>query len=1042
MIGSRLWLVAGWTMLHYFWIGAVFGAALLLVRWRLRTADVAVRYAAALVGFVLLCAIPAGIVLWVARSLPSDSAAAVLVQDGADSSERTDGRAVGSPGVGSQTSGVSSPVVAVIGRKNPEKPAQVGASMLQNAAARLPWLWLLGSPLTFALTALGLIGAERLRRGSRLLSDGCTAETCRSLAATMRISRCVGVAVCDRVASPILLGIVRPMIVLPAASLAGWTPEQLEMVLLHELAHVRRCDNLVNLLQRVAESVLFFQPMVWAVSAWVRREREHCCDAAVVARTGRPCDYAQMLVAMADTFFKTRKPLHETPTHSSVSTVASSLIERPLIDRVRHILGQREEPAMRVSNKTFGLTIALAMFLAAVLGRYALQSRAEDAARQLESERTRDAISGVVVDRQGNAATNATVRALPYGETPLPTTTHSDGTFSIELSKPVCRGAMFVAANADGSQQALVLAVGSPTPKTPIRLTLQPSRQYDVEVVDAAEKPVAGVAVELAASCGRLAAASTDSHGKATLRAPKDAKQLSLWAQKPGLGADYWTDVENNNDRSASSKTIRLKLDGDAPVTVDLFDSAGQPVPATTVRLDRLKKRGKPTLVFFGWPQPGEVSDAKGRATFEGLPAELDRVEFYVNGDGYTSPQPAQFRIDDGGNPRHLAIRLFRQSSLSGRVTYPDGKPAQGIVVQIEGMGKPAYFRDWTYTAADGTYQFKAPPNHSCLIAVVDDRWAAKTLSGVILKEGDRHDRLDLRLQCGTVICGRVTVGPDRKPIDMEKWKYQPPLLLQLGPELPKEWKWRFQSRVTLARWGQFDADGRYAFLVGPGEYQLVLPTDDRDKPRTIAVADQKEIVVDQWIPKELPQTLRGRVVDRSQKPVAGAVVAFPNNDHVTTGRDGCFIADFGNAGDYRIFARHSGRNLSGSTAISKEDAETTIVMDTAATVAGRVADAQDRSLPGVRLHFDFFSRPPNPHGWFPIDAETDRDGKYLFAGLPVGFEARDVRVSWFNPTTQRWEVSSGPKLTVQPGENHLPDVHLTPLDEKYDAPDIMRVPR
>ena len=106
----------------------------------------------------------------------------------------------------------------------------------------------------------------------------------------------MGVAICDRIAAPILVGVLRPMILLPAAALAGWDPQQLEMVLLHELAHVRRYDNLVNLLQRIVESLLFFQPMVWIVSGWVRREREHCCDELVVARTRRPQAYAEMLV--------------------------------------------------------------------------------------------------------------------------------------------------------------------------------------------------------------------------------------------------------------------------------------------------------------------------------------------------------------------------------------------------------------------------------------------------------------------------------------------------------------------------------------------------------------------------------------------------------------------------------------------------------------------------------------------------------------------------------------------------------------------------
>ena len=114
-----------------------------------------------------------------------------------------------------------------------------------------------------------------------------------------RIGRRVTVAVCERIAAPVLVGIVRPIILLPPAALTGWSPDEIEMVLLHELAHVRRWDNLVNLVQRLVESLLFFHPAVWLVSSWVRREREACCDAVVVGRTNRPHAYAEMLVALA-----------------------------------------------------------------------------------------------------------------------------------------------------------------------------------------------------------------------------------------------------------------------------------------------------------------------------------------------------------------------------------------------------------------------------------------------------------------------------------------------------------------------------------------------------------------------------------------------------------------------------------------------------------------------------------------------------------------------------------------------------------------------
>ena len=154
----------------------------------------------------------------------------------------------------------------------------------------LPGVWLTGSMATLVLVATGLIGVERLRRSSRPMEGGEIARRSRMLADRLGVARRVGVAICDRIAMPVLVGVVRPLILLPPAALSGWSAEHLEMALLHELAHIRRHDNLVTLLQRLAESLLFFHPVTWWLSAWVDLERELCCDRLVVAQTGRPRD--------------------------------------------------------------------------------------------------------------------------------------------------------------------------------------------------------------------------------------------------------------------------------------------------------------------------------------------------------------------------------------------------------------------------------------------------------------------------------------------------------------------------------------------------------------------------------------------------------------------------------------------------------------------------------------------------------------------------------------------------------------------------------
>jgi thiol-disulfide isomerase/thioredoxin len=138
------------------------------------------------------------------------------------------------------------------------------------------------------------------------------------------------------------------MILLPPAAITGWSPDEIEMVLLHELAHVRRWDNLVNLLQRCVESLLFFHPAVWLVSSWVRREREACCDAIVVHRTNRPHAYAELLVALAAQM--PRSVLF----HPAAS---SAMAAGPLRRRIRRILQLDDDP-MLISGKSFTVMLA------------------------------------------------------------------------------------------------------------------------------------------------------------------------------------------------------------------------------------------------------------------------------------------------------------------------------------------------------------------------------------------------------------------------------------------------------------------------------------------------------------------------------------------------------------------------------------------------------------------------------------------------------------------------------------------------------------
>ena len=123
--------------------------------------------------------------------------------------------------------------------------------------------------------------------------------TAERLARRLRVGvpfRVVESAVVD---APILIGWLQPLVVLPLAAMAHMTAAQVEALVAHELAHIRRRDYAINLLQTIAEALLFFHPGVWWVSRRIRQEREHCCDDAAIAVAGEATAYAEALMALA-----------------------------------------------------------------------------------------------------------------------------------------------------------------------------------------------------------------------------------------------------------------------------------------------------------------------------------------------------------------------------------------------------------------------------------------------------------------------------------------------------------------------------------------------------------------------------------------------------------------------------------------------------------------------------------------------------------------------------------------------------------------------
>jgi hypothetical protein len=155
--------------------------------------------------------------------------------------------------------------------------------------------WFAGAAACSLRLLMGFISAAALRRSRHAPVLTEWQQTLDRLIERMHVSRSVRLLATDRVDSPSVIGWLRPVILAPVGVLCGLAPEQVEALLAHELAHVRRHDYLVNVLQGIAESLLFYHPAVWWISNQIRAEREHCCDDLAVAASGDVLVYARAL---------------------------------------------------------------------------------------------------------------------------------------------------------------------------------------------------------------------------------------------------------------------------------------------------------------------------------------------------------------------------------------------------------------------------------------------------------------------------------------------------------------------------------------------------------------------------------------------------------------------------------------------------------------------------------------------------------------------------------------------------------------------------
>ena len=257
----------GWTLVHFLWQGVLVGAAYAVARRWMGETSSHVRYSLSLGTLAVLAALPVYTFLHLTlNSLPTQPFMAV-----------PQGAAAG---------------VAVTAETS------LSSWLREMLRPLIPWTvpaWCAGVGLLGLRACAGWHKTRRLLREAVGPAPAAWQLVVERLGATIGVRIQVQVFLSIHVDAPCVLGWLKPVILLPPSVITGLSSLQLEMVLAHELAHIRRCDYLVNLLQVGVETLLFYHPVVRWVSRDIRRERELCCDDAAIKACGDALHYAHAL---------------------------------------------------------------------------------------------------------------------------------------------------------------------------------------------------------------------------------------------------------------------------------------------------------------------------------------------------------------------------------------------------------------------------------------------------------------------------------------------------------------------------------------------------------------------------------------------------------------------------------------------------------------------------------------------------------------------------------------------------------------------------
>ena len=323
ILSGNLVYSVGWTIFHSLWQGAIISALLGVLFIFLRKSSARIRYNISVIALISFLSI----VILTFIKINSE----VLIpgtQSGAFSIS------TGNEGIEAAISGEGTARYMF----QPTLGIRSGITLfLNNNYIIITGLWMIGIFILGIKFLGGLLYTKRLKHSGLIKIPDEWSEKLQAIKSSLGITRPVQLFESMLAKVPVVIGYIKPVILLPAGAFTGIPPAQIETILAHELGHIRRADFLVNIIQSLLEIMLFYHPAKWWISSVIRTERENCCDHIAVEYSGEVLIYVKALLNIHERYGEEIPEL----------AVACSGKNYTLINRIRRITKMSQK---RINN--------------------------------------------------------------------------------------------------------------------------------------------------------------------------------------------------------------------------------------------------------------------------------------------------------------------------------------------------------------------------------------------------------------------------------------------------------------------------------------------------------------------------------------------------------------------------------------------------------------------------------------------------------------------------------------------------------------------